>query len=97
MIWFIIYLIGCIVMFFIAKAYKEKDAKDSYDEYKIVLTNGQWFVATIFRCIFSWLMVFMIILYISSEFIKKQLDKVNIVKSLKTWWKSPIYYEKDYI
>ena len=97
MIWFIIYLVGCIVMFFIAKAYKEKDAKDSYDEYKIVLTNGQWFVATIFRCIFSWLMVFMIILYISSEFIKKQLDKVNIVKSFKTWWKSPIYYEKDYI
>ena len=96
MIW-IIYFIGSIIALFISKYYKEKDARQYYKELGIKTTNGQWFIFTVIYCILSWAIVIPIIISISSEFIWKQICKLDIVKKIKIWWNKPILeYKKSY-
>ena len=89
MIW-IIYFIGSIIAFFISKYYKEKDAKETYKDYSIKITNSHWFILTVIYCILSWSIVIPIVIFSSLEFIWKQICKLDIIKKFKIWWNTPI-------
>jgi len=90
-IWFIIiYLIGFAISFFMMFKDKEESAQDIYDEYGLTMTNGTYLLRTILYSILSWLTVLMLVLYFLTEFITKKLNNTNIIKSLKTWWNTPI-------